>query len=295
MRDCSVATPIFRTLPANMVTGVTDVVIPTVDALAIDYVFWSTSFAEERFASMGQQPLTNARVYVSYDPTDILPGDTQADRTFGNQPSVIIDAESWHSKFTIAHELGHQQTLVASSPTFGYEHLDYCYDPAVYPAVPADCPPNHTLTSYEWQAAAAVEGAAHWYAVAVWNDLDIVDCPACQPGVRYVSPTAPDQAQTYAIPRETAWCDTIGEAPCPAGVGSEWDWASAFRLFHQSDSAPSLRSTLTMLSAAFATGNWVANGASDSFWQSFDQAMVGHLGAEYPGWVDASLQMELNR
>lgn len=298
MMDCDLV-PTTRTVPANMATGVTEVVLEPIiigGVEEIDLVFWAATFAEERFASLGQQPLDDTRIYVGYDPQDVLPGVTQADRTFGNQPSVIVAGDSWHSKFTVAHELGHQQTIAVAQASFGPGDLDYCYDPTIYPLAPAGCSPNHTMTSHEWQAAAAVEGMAHWYAASTWNDVDLVECQNCQVGVRYVKPSAPDQAQSYAIPRETSLCTTLDEPQCPAGVGNEWDWASAFRLFRlDAPRTPSLRTMFTMLSAFYATGNWNANLATDAFWTGLDQAMAGHLGANHTAWQVAATQMELDR
>lgn len=300
MTSCDLR-PSARTMPANMVTGVTEVVLAPFDPVGtgieeIDLAFWAATFAEERFASLGEQPLDDTRIYFGYDPQNILPGATQADRTFGNQPSVVIDGESWHSKFTIAHELGHQQTISASQAAFGPADLDYCYDPAVYPVAPVGCRPNHSLTSHEWQAAAAIEGIAHWYSVSVWNDVDLVECGACQPGVRYVSPAAADAAQDFAVPRQTPLCTTLDEPQCRAGVGNEWDWLSAFRRFRlDAPTPPSFRTMLTMLSAFYATGNWNANLASDAFWTGLDQTMVVHLGPNHAAWQAAATQMELDR
>jgi hypothetical protein len=71
----------LETLPANMATGTTVVVVEPIFIEDIDLAFWVASFAEERFASLGEQPLNDTRIYVSYDPLDVLPGATQADRT----------------------------------------------------------------------------------------------------------------------------------------------------------------------------------------------------------------------
>jgi hypothetical protein len=287
---------ITRTVPANVGAGVTDVVVGPAEIAEVDVVLWAASFAEERFASLGQQPLEDARIYVSYDPGDELPGGTQADRTFGNQPSVIIDGDSWHSKFTIAHELGHQQTIAAQHASFGPGDIDYCYDPRAHPAAQVACSPNHAMDSHEWQAAAAVEGIAHWYAVSVWHDVDLVECQGCRAGVRYVRPSAADRAQTYAVPREAPLCTAAGAPRCPPGVGNEWDWLSAFRLFRlDAASTPSFRSMLTMISAAYATGDWHTNVATDAFWTSFDEAMVEHLGPDHAAWQAAAVRMELDR
>lgn len=284
-----------RTVPADMLTGVTNVFVQRGERRPVDVVLWAASFAEERFASLGEQPLENMRLYVGYDPKDLLRGATQADRTFGNQPSVVIDADSWHSKFTVAHELGHQQTIAAMHPAFGPGDLNYCYSAPVYPAAPHNCRPNHATDSHEWQAVAAVEGIAHWYAVSVWNDVDIVECQNCQPGVRYVSPFGPDQAQTIVVPRGEPLCTALDQPQCPAGVGNEWDWLSAFRLFRLASPNTGFRTMLGMMSAAYDSGGWIVASPTDAFWTSFDQAMSGQLGSGYQSWRAAAAEMELDR
>lgn len=266
--------------------GVTNVIIEPSTAKEVDVILWSTSFAEERFSSIGEQPLEETRLYVGYDPAHLLPGETQADRTFGRQPSVVVSGKAWHSKFTIAHEYGHLQTMIALQP-FSPDDLDYCY-PATNPCMDG----GHTVRSHEWQAAAAIEGIASWYSVAAWNDVDIVECQNCQPGVRYVSPSSHVDASTYVVPHNRSIC---GTEMCPAGVGNEWDWLSAFRLFRLSPAAPGFRSMLTMLSAAYETGGWTENGASKAFWLNLDQAMAAHLGNGLGEWRAAAAQMELDR
>lgn len=282
-----------RSVPASVAAGVTDIVLVEEELERVDGILWATSFAEERFSSIGEQPLDDTRIYVSYDAQNLLPGATQADRTFGNQPSVVIDGDGWHSKFTIAHELGHQQTIGAGNPSFGPSDIDYCHDPAVYPATSEGCPSNHTMESHEWQAAALIEGIAHWYAVATWNDVDLVECQNCQSGVRYVAPSAADDAKGYIVPRQTPLCAAANN-PCPAGVGNEWDWLSAFRLFRL-QAAPSFRTMFRMASAAYVAGNWPVNSPDDAFWLALDQAMAAHLGPDHAAWLAAADAMELDR
>jgi hypothetical protein len=272
-------------------TGATNVVVEPTSTKEVDTILWAATYAEERFASLGEQPLEGARVYVSYDPAMLLPGATQADRTFGGQPSAIFKGDAWHSKFTVSHELGHLQTMTALQPAFSRSDLDYCY------ATPADCRGNHTMRSHEWQAAAAIEGIASWYAVSVWNDVDIVDCPrVCHVGVRYVEPGAGDAANDYVVPLENPVCTERDAVPCAPGVGNEWDWLSAFRLFRLgAPTVPSFRVMFTMLSAAYANGGWTKNAPSDAFWANLDQTMAAHLGNDHGAWRAAAAQMELDR
>jgi len=283
----------YESVPANLATGITEIILTDLDYVPVDVVLWATSFAEERFSAMNEQPLFDTRLYVSYDAQDILPGATQADRTFADQPSVIINGQSWRSKNTIAHELGHHQTIIAAHPSFYLDDIDYCHDPLHYPDAPQGCPSNHAMDSHEWQAAALIEGIAHWYAVSTWNDIDLVECLNCQAGVRYVDPTAPDEAWTYIVPRDEPLCASMDD-PCPAGVGNEWDWLSAFRLFRL-QAAPSFRTMFGMASAAFGAGNWPLHSPNAAFWLAFDQAMAVHLGPSHGAWITAAESMELDR
>jgi hypothetical protein len=285
-QDCT-AGQRTQILPADTTSGVTSVVAQanSLQVKSMDATMWSASFAEERLASMGEQPLTNTRVYLGRDFGNFLHDWTQADRTFGNQPSVLIDKESWRSKFTVAHEYGHTQTMIALQPTFAKTDLNYCYDAC-----------DHWMISYEWQAAASMEGIANWYSVSVWNDVDLVECDACEIDVYYVNPSGPASASEHRVPRITPRCTEPGSPPCPPGVGNEWDWMSAFRIFRlTAPTLPSFRTMLTMLSAAYDEGGWTPSSPDAAFWTNFDQAMVDHLGTNYDSWRAAAAQMELDR
>ncbi len=279
-----------ETVPVDP-AGVTSVIVPGMaEGTEINTVLWAATFAEERFASMDEQPLWESRVYVGYDPLGwpgILPGRTQADRTFGNQPSIVIEGDAWHSKFTVAHEYGHQQTHGAHHDTLTPDDVDYCY-----PEV--GCRADHRMDSREWQAAAAIEAFGTWYALATWHDVDLVECPLCMPGVRYVDPLSATEASEYTVPRGDSICGA--EPECPPGAGNEWDWMSALRIYRLSIAPPpDFRSMFTMLPAAYATGGWTASGATDAFWTNFDGAMANHLGARYPAWRAAAIHMEIDR
>lgn len=294
---CNFEIPVVGGIPADP-GGQTDVVIPqnNVDIVPIDWPLWAITFAEDRFAALGEQPVENTRFYVGYDAANVLPGITQADRTFGNQPSVVIGGDSYHNKFTAAHEYGHQQTIAALHSSFGPSDLDYCYDPATYPSPPNSCNSNHTLSSSEWQAAAAIEGFAHWYATSTWHDVDDVECGGCMNRTGYVVVTDATSAVSYDIPRGTPICPAVLGDPCPAGVSNEHDWVSALRTFRlDAATTPDFRTMLTMLGAYYASGGWVTADASDAFWTAFDQLMLGHLGPSYGDWHAAAQTWRLDR
>lgn len=293
--DCNVLMPRSRTTILDSALMGTDVVFLGDDLEPIDWLFWAATFSEDRFAIMDEQPLNDMSVYISYDPSDLLPYETQANWTFGNQASIVFQGESWHSKFTASHELGHQQTIAAVNPSFPSSDLDYCYDPAVYPLT-SMCTANHTMYSHEWQAAAALEGIANWYAVSVWNDVDALECMNCMPNVYLVWPDAADQASAYTVPRGSPWCTQVAQPACPPGVGNEWDWLSAFRLFRLSPSQPSFRTMFRMLSEFYASGSWTANEPNVTFFAGLEQAMSNHLSAaEQADWTAAAATMELER
>lgn len=291
MTVCDFEFPNLGGISADM-SGETTVVIPFLppNARNVDLPFWAITFAEDRFAALGEQPLENTRVYVGYDEANVLPGVTQADYTFGNQPSVVIDGDSWHGKFVATHEYGHLQTMAAHHSGFGPADLNYCYDPATYPATGNECTPNHLLFSSEWQGAAAIEGFAHWYAASSWHDVDDEEClPSCSIRTSYVSISGPSMATAYEIPRGTPACGGTAEDLCPIGVSNEHDWVSALRVFRLSaDTTPDFRTMFTMLEAFYGTGGWVAADPSEAFLEGFNQTMVGHLGAGYDVWLDAA-------
>lgn len=297
MTICDFDIPEIGGIPVDL-AGQTDVVIPSdhPDLLPVDLPLWAITFAEDRFAALGEQPLVDTRVYLGYDAANVLPGVTQADRTFGNQPSVIISGDSYHGKFAATHEYAHQQTIAAAQPSFGPADLDYCYDPAAYPAIPNGCPSNHLMFSSEWQGAAAIEGLAHWYATATWHDVDDEECDNCMNRTAFVRITDATTAVAYDIPRGHPVCPAAVQDPCPAGVGNEHDWASALRRYRLDAAAtPGFRSMFTMLVAYFETGAWVAADPSDAFWGGFQHAMAGHLGSGHADWQAAAQAWRLDR
>ncbi|MCX4243195.1 hypothetical protein [Paraliomyxa miuraensis] len=298
MTVCDFEIPSVAGVNADL-AGKTTVVIPflpTFDMTPVDLPLWAITFAEDRFAALGEQPLEDTRLFVGYDAANVLPGYTQADRTFGNQPSVVIAGESWHSKFTAAHEYGHQQTMAAIHAAFGPSDLNYCYHPTTYPSTDPTCDsPQHLMSSSEWQGAAAIEGMGHWYSVAAWNDVDDEECGACAVRTHYVQVNDATNAVASDVPRNSPVCPTAIDAPCPAGVNNEHDWLSALRMFRLSGSKPGFMMMFTMLATYYGTGTWIAADPSNAFWLGFDQAMTGHLGATHPDWQAAAQAWRLDR
>jgi len=103
---------------------------------------------------------------------------TRTNRRLGGHPTADIAADTAQGagaperKFTIAHELGHAQTvrsadgkfLTPSLITKGVS-LDWC-------SVVNGGSSTHTKTSVEWQSGAFTEGIADFYATVVFNDIE---------------------------------------------------------------------------------------------------------------------------
>lgn len=271
------------------------VVTPGEEEIPHDTVMWATTFAENRFASLGQNPNTDTRMYATYDEANVLPGATQADLAFGNQPSLAINDDKYHAKFTIAHEFGHVQTVVAPiGPAFGPSNINYCYNSNTYPTVdPGPCA-QHDLKSPEWQSAALIEGMAHWYSMATWNDPDLGYPPpgpplSAQHPSMYVIVSSSTNGVGYALPRpnDQPLCFNSAEVPvvtCPAGVANEWDWASVIQRIYL-DSSVSIKDLLQIIPTHFSAG-WPTDDDNDSFFVALDLAMQSHFSPTvYQEWT----------
>ena len=262
-----------------------------------DMILWGTSFAEERMVSLGQNTMTDTRSYATYDEggvmgsTGVLPGEsTAAGYLIGNQPGFTVQSDSYHKKFTIAHEYGHISTIagLVYQPAWT---INYCYDKDTYPVV-MSCPSTHLVKSAEWGAASAIEGLATWFAVAVWHDVDL-----------YPHPNSPNDFQTYdvsssettsdvyPIPRPEPLCNDDGEAPelwCPPGVSNEWDWTSLFQVMRR-DSGISLKKTFQLLAVTYGLGTWNAGSPNRDFYDEVDlAAQMTFSASEYAVWQTAS-------
>jgi hypothetical protein len=267
----------------------TDTLGETQDLLAVDLPFWAMTFAEERFADMGQQHHSGLTTYVAWDPGGAIPnpGGANASYMFGSQPSVSLSGDGWRSKFKAAHEYGHVQTILAGTD-FDPGDLDDSYNNQG----------GHGFMSHEWQALAAVEGMAHWYAVATWNDVDLpTTCENCVNSARFTQVNSETEQILYRMPRSAIngpVCELDSVIVCADGVGNEWDWASALREFRRLHGAD-FGVLFQMLSVVYDPQTWVASGETDDFWQLFDGGMQGHLGALHSDWVDVAEDWRLDR
>ena len=271
-----------------------DTVLLDDDVTLSDLGLWAATFSEERFASLDEQTTTESRVYIGSDPGGILPATTQADYTFGNQPSVCLETNAANSKFTVAHEYGHLQTIVVATvqnpPRIGEADIDYGGN-------------EHSFNSIERQSAASIEGMANWYAVATWHDLEerpppgLPNCVMCSASERYIQPSSATSRQPFLVsPTPTdPQCDPPGGPVCGAGDANEWDYLVALSEFYQSSSDPDLRLMFTMVSDFFINGTWVVTGSTGDFWTNFSSRMATHLGSANTDWSTAAAAWSIDQ
>jgi hypothetical protein len=242
------------------------------DRGSLTYAFWAATFSEER-ASYHDDLTT----LVAYDPTGDFQDGTKASRYLGGYPGLVVKGEGYHSKFVCSHEKGHVETALAPIPAFSEADIDYGYNMS----------PSHTWESEEYQAVALVEGMANLYALSVWHDLD-------QPGPNngVDAATTADLFGAKPVPHSGVLSDPVCDT-CPAGVGNEWDWASALRVFIE-DVEPPLALVFEIIEAVYDEG-WVASGTTSAFWTNFDAAMQTHLGSDYGAWLDIAEEWGLDR
>lgn len=221
---------------------------------------------------------------------------TVANRAAGGHPTANFGSNAWHSKFTITHEFGHLQTLVAPIPPFSNADVDYCY-------MDLGCTHSHMVDSQEWQAAAAIEGFADFYSMATWNDLAqssdaVLAWEATANGwkCRY----RPDPASPQPGP---APCTNAGEFPigapswsyaghcapndCPAGVTVQSDWSFALWDIYALEPEVSLADLAALQAMAYP---WPVNGLDDDYWTQFISAVTGPVfdADELMTWEDVS-------
>jgi len=222
--------------------------------------FWGTVFATFRRPLVHGIPLYGV----------LTRGYTAARHNLGGWPtanfrgSVDDRRGADTSKFTLAHEWGHIQTILTSTP-ITVEDIDYGYTPDECVDDPDDddydpeCVPSmqHTYDSLEYQSAASIEGFADWYAMSVWNDES-------QPEAVYIIPRSADNFQK--IYYESEYSPVCGQQSCPPGVANELDWAFALWALQARVSEPDMSAEEIgkTLAGAYPWPN-----TSQSFWQHF--------------------------
>lgn len=259
------------------------------EATRRSYVHFAASFAESRTH-------TGFPAGAWYTRTGI-PLNTVANRFAGGKPTANLGGDAFRRKFTVAHEYGHLKTLVRQIPEFSSADVDYCHGEGA-------CTTNHSFSSPEWQAAAAIEGFANFYAMSVWNDIGASprdgvlvkaldgsswDC-RYQPDPFMPSPIVPDECVDPNSPLTVvadSWHHQLNCSPdaCPAGVAAQADWTFALwdmRLY----TAVPLPTLFDMLSVAYP---WPVNGENQLYWNNFVNAANVQLSlSELNVWLGAA-------
>lgn len=206
-------------------------------------------------------------------------GDNAGTNTFyadAGHPQVRIKySAAARQKFTIAHEYGHALHIAKLNPPLTVNDLDY--------SVTANEGEQHTLTSKEWQLAAAFEGFAHFISGMVWNEA------------------VPDEEALFrsgGTEIELDAFDLVFETNFGAGQfpdqGVEIDWAQFFWNYHtdefladSNDSvlAPPLAAILDMW---LASQPWPVNQGFFNDFRDGVETILGTFGPANP--VDEGLQ-----
>jgi hypothetical protein len=252
-------------------------------------VYWASAYAESRI-TMGIDAHLYARVLGSSDqgggqvlpcPSGYCPHGTtceagplmfdhcrpktRANKNLGGHPTIDIAASAVdgakysgapEEKFTIAHELGHLQTIWV--PGFDLKMSDINYGWCSVNPGGGD----HRLDSPEWQSAALIEGFADFYAVAVFNQIE--DGAWFRDGADKIADVENDtmrfQAKCQATLDEQMLngdCGQPGDATMctDAGASNEIDWAGTLWDFTKVVGESELPNVLRLLSDA-GQANW---------------------------------------
>jgi hypothetical protein len=139
-------------------------------------------------------------------------------------PAVLIkNPAAAVSKFSIAHEYGHcvaLETIRGLAPALMTSDLDYSVDPGEGE--------QHSMTSKEWQLAAALEGFGHFVAAVAWNEVGPNEDAVYVSGANAI----PQNNTAYALNQfDQRFLTNFNPAQNP-GQGVEMDWAQFFWNYH---------------------------------------------------------------
>ena len=244
-------------------------------------VFWAAAFSESR-VSMGLDAHIYARVLGAADvgggqyvacPTGYCPNGTSCEdaglgydhcrpktrsyTNLGGHPTLDIASATVNGadysgaperRFTIAHEIGHLQTMWV--PGIGNMEPSVNYDWCEVVSLNGS---THTADSPEWQSAAMVEGFADFYAAAVFNQFG--------PGAWVIRDDIENDTQRFLAQcpaslntlKMNGKCDLPGDATscADAGASNETDWAGTLWDFAKVVGEEQLRAVLLLLSDAY--------------------------------------------
>ncbi|MDX2092165.1 MAG: hypothetical protein SFX73_30145 [Kofleriaceae bacterium] len=186
-------------------------------------------------------------------------------------------------KFAIAHEMGHR---ILSLYTGGYNNDDtYDLDPTdTITTCDAVTGSSHAMWSMEFDAAAAMEGWAHFIAAATFNDR-----AGDNPGgmFRYWSSTNTIDLEQSSPGFPSNYLDSVCSqisVATPIKVGVELDWLRHFWDYYSNalDVDPGVRPTVTQMMAEIEAAPAWSRGTA---WQSIRQGVSAYSGeAQLARW-----------
>lgn len=149
------------------------------------------------------------------------------------------------------------------------------------------------MNSPEWDATAAVEGFAHFVALAAWHDMS--DSVVLYPQfLEEVDGGQLADRRDFATTSSPISCVPA----CATGQSNEWGWGIALRSFLLSSPAPAMSLILGMLAAVHGS-MWYPSGEDDDFANEFDDVMrpagQDYLGDQdlYDNWADIVAEWEI--
>jgi hypothetical protein len=236
-------------------------ILVTLDSSQTNRVFWAASQAEERHAYHYDRAfyVSSWAECESNECRDRHVNSTVSGFAFGGNPSSMFPGEGGNYKYKVAHEYGHQQTLLAATPALTSADLDYCYSRSV-------C--QHSFDSLEHQPAAAVEGFAQFYAMASWNDFD-------GPGVLVRA----DGSARWSDEIPMSLVHAKQDRP-PAGIAIERDWAFALWDFATHATTIERADELVSLMGLGLAGAYPWQPTGLAFWGQFQSGLDDLLGNE---------------
>lgn len=258
---CQASTPITGPVAAS--GSATRLVIDSPSVAPWETALWAASFAEELHAYW-----TGATTYLL---TATGGSGAASNRSVGDQPTSAFATGSERSKFTVAHEYGHLQTLLVPEPDFGEDDVDDSRGGA-----------GHLFAEKEYQRLAATEGFANFYSGMTWHDIE-------QGSADSITYLLWDGLTLTAVPLTAVECTYEPLTPaepgyiedeCDDGEAVEKDWATALLELYR-DEEVALGAVMTLLRATFP---WPTN--ETQFWGDFQISAVAHLGSDFAAWSD---------
>lgn len=248
--------------------------VEELDLEPIDYNFWAVISADSRTNFN-----TPTEAYILQETDSLNNAGTSAGLHMGQHSCVRFKHNQWRSKFIAAHEYGHLAFF--DIPNKQNSHpTDYL---SGTPDIDYGPGGQHTNTSPEWNAAAAVEGFADAAALAAWNDMseddDVFLVDVYQSGSGGASPAL--ILYSTATP---VGCSSPG---CTAGQSTERNWGMAVREFLRPPAPLAPLSTVAGMLTEVHGSMWHPNGMNNDFGDEFDGVMSSWLnGALYGEWAD---------